>query len=257
MLPPPYPAEGVEVRGGHRGRRGRGNQARGGGPVRVLNIETLQLPPQYNGGRQPRLAGASISEDRTIPPQGYKHNRGTAYIPFNIHDNYRHEVPARFIQVHMQGPNPYAIGRMMNGGGDSFCGEIHTAPVHDVNHAAEPLTTPMLRMLGANYPAKEWIDSALARVNDRSLTAEVVRFRHFEPRIEHQREQVHLMERRLEIMELEQNLCEWRLREAHTVRRIVGELVRDQWVMRYVQDNPLMRRRFLERQQHDREARGL
>ena len=194
MLPPPYPTEGVEVRGGRRGRRGRGNQARGGGPVRVLNIETLQPPPQYNGGRRPGFTGASIPEDRTIPPQGYEHNWGTEYIPFNIHDNYGREVPARFIQVHMQDPNPYAIGRMMNGGGDSFRGEIHAAPVHDVNHAAEPLTTPMLRMLGANYPAEEWIDSALERVRDRSLTAEVLRFRNFGPRIERQREQVRLME---------------------------------------------------------------
>ncbi len=153
-LPPPYPAEGVEVRGGRRGRRGRGNQARGGGPVRVLNIETLQPPPQYNGRGRSRVASSSLPEDRTIPPEGYEHNRGTAYIPFNIHDNYGREVPARFIQVHMDGPNPYAIGRMMNGGGDSFRGEIHAAPVHDINHAAEPLTAPMLRMLGADYPAK-------------------------------------------------------------------------------------------------------
>ena len=232
-------------------------EARRGGPVRVLNIETLQPPPQYNAGGRQRVASSSVPEDRALPPQGFEHNRGTAYVPFNIHDNYGREVPARFIQTHMQGPNPYAIGRMMNGGGDSFRGEIHAAPVHDVNHAAEPLTTPMLHMLGADYPAEDWIDSALRRVNDQSLTAEVVRFRHFQPRIDRQREQVRLMERRLELMELEQNLCEWRLREAHAVRRIVGELVRDQRVMRYVHANPQLRGRFLARQQQDRETRGL
>ena len=52
-------------------------------------------------------------------------------------------------------------------------------------------------------------------------------------------------------MELDRNLCEVRLREAHAIRRIVTELVGDQRMNRYVQNNPQERRRFLARQQRD------
>ena len=62
-----------------------------------------------------------------------------------------------------------------------FRGEIHAAPVHDVHHAPEPLTAPMMRMLGAQSPAaQDFIDSALGRLHDRGLTGEVSRFRRFD-----------------------------------------------------------------------------
>ena len=42
-------------------------------------------------------------------------------------------------------------------------------------------------------------------------------------------------ERCLENLLLDQNLCEYRLQEVHAVRRIVGELVNDQRIIRYTQ----------------------
>ena len=116
----------------------------------------------------------------------------------------------------------------------------------------EPLTTPMLHMLGAQNPAaQDFIDSALERLQDRSLTGEVLRFRRFEHRLDRQREMIRSAERRLENLLLDQNLCEYRLREAHAVRRIVGELVNDQRIIRYMQADATVRREFLDRQQRD------
>ena len=48
---------------------------------------------------------------------------------------------------------------------------------------------------------------------------------------------------------MDQNLCEYRLREAHAVRRLVAEMVRDQRIMRYVTGDPQARRDFIARQQ--------
>ena len=141
----------------------------------------------------------------------------------------------------------------MTANGESYHGEIHAAPVHDTEHPAEPLTAPMLRMLCADWPAEEFVDAALERIRDRSLTAEVLRYQRFMPRIDRQRDTIRAAERRLETLELDRNLCEFRLREAHVIRRIVAELVGDQWMNRYAQNNPQVRRRFLARQQRDHE----
>jgi len=150
----------------------------------------------------------------------------------------------------MNDENPYAIGRM-TANGASYHGEIHAAPVLDTEHPAEPLTAPMLRMLEANWPAEEFVDAALERVRDRSLTAEVMRYRRLGPRIERQHDAIRAAERRLATLELDRNLCEVRLREAHAIRLIVVELVGDQRMNRYVQNDPQQRRRFLARQQRD------
>ena len=250
-LPPPYPAEGMGVRGGRRGRRGRGGQGRGTGPVPVIAIEMLQpLPPPFNTGGRLRFQGASIQHPEPHPPIGYEYNRGTAYVPFNIPDHQGRETPARFIQVHMNDANPYVVGRMGTRGNDIYRGEIHAAPVHDVRHAPEPLTEPMLRLLRAQGPViQDSIDSALERIQDRSLTGEVLRFRRFGQRIDRQREAVRQAEQRLNNLLMDQNLCEYRLREAHAVRRLVAEMVRDQRIMRYVTGDPQARRDFLARQQ--------
>src|ERR1700677_2717869 len=103
----------------------------------------------------------------------------------------------------------------MTANGESYHGEIHAAPIHDTEHPTEPLTKPMLRMLRADWPAEEFVDSALERIRDRSLTAEVLRYRRFIPRIERQRDAIRAAERRLETLELDRNLCEFRLREGH------------------------------------------
>ena|ERR1700677_1946294 len=97
----------------------------------------------------------------------------------------------------------------------------------------------MLHMLGAQNPAaQDFIDSVLERLQDQSLTGEVLRFCRFEHRLDRQREMICSAEQWLENLLLDQNLCEYRLREAHVVRCIVGELVNDQRIIRYMQADP-------------------
>ena len=220
-LPPPYPAEGMGVRGGRRGRRGEVTKAEERDLCTIIDVETLQ-PPPFNIGRRPRFQVPPVPpQDRSQPPIGFEHNRGTAYVPFNIIDRQGREVPARYIQVHMDDDNPYVVGRMFAGGNDIFRGEIHAAPVHDINHAPEPLTAPMLRMLGAQNPAAHhFIDAALERLHDRSLTGEVLRFPQVRTTDRKATRGIRAAERRLENLLLDQNLCEYRLREAHAVRRL-------------------------------------
>ena len=110
----------------------------------------------------------------------------------------------------------------------------------------------MLHMLGAQNPAaQDFIDLALEQLQDRSLTGEVLRFCRFEHQLDRQREMIRSAERRLENLLLDQNLCEYRLREAHAVRHIVGELVNDQRIIQYTQADAHVRREFLARQQRD------
>ena len=212
------------VRGGRRGRRGRGGQNRGTGPVPVVAIETLQ--PYHRRSMREDAPDSRVHPYRTRSRNrlvGYEYNRGTAYVPFNIPDHQGRDTPARFIQIHMNDANPYVVGRMGTRGNDIYRGEIHAAPVHDVHHAPEPLTEPMLRLLRAQGPViQDSIDSALEHIQDRSLTGEVLRFRRFGQRIDRQREAVRQAEQRLNNLLMDQNLSEYRLREAHAVRRLVA-----------------------------------
>ena len=73
----------------------------------------------------------------------------------------------------------------------------------------------------------------------------------FDQRINRQREAVRAAEQRLENLLINQNLCEYRLQEAHAVRRLVGELVRDQRIIRYIQGDAQSRRDFIARQQQN------
>ena len=182
-VPPPYPAEGMEVRGRGRRGRGRGGQRGRGRPFPLPANErpdpipflVVQEPRRDPPLQRVRNMSPPLYQDQSQPPPAFEHNRGAVYIPFNIIDQYGQEVPARYIQVHMNDDNPYAIGRMTVNG-ESYHGEIHTAPVHDTDHPAEPLTAPMLRMLGVDWPAEEFVDAALERIRDRSLTAEVMQY---------------------------------------------------------------------------------
>ena len=144
-VPPPYPTEGMEVRGRGRRGRGRGGQ-RGRGrpfplpanerpdPIPFLLVQEPRRDPPLQRARD---ASPPLYQDQSQPPQGYEHNRGAVYIPFNIIDQYGREVPARYIQVHMNDDNPYAIGRM-TANGASYHGEIHAAP------SSIPITPPNL-----------------------------------------------------------------------------------------------------------------
>jgi mRNA-degrading endonuclease toxin of MazEF toxin-antitoxin module len=82
--------------------------------------------------------------------QGYKYNRGAAYIPFNILNEQGVETPARYIKVHLEVPNPFAEAQMSMHG-PVYCREIHTAPVNDTETPAQKLTTERIHIIDNDY----------------------------------------------------------------------------------------------------------
>ena len=103
--------------------------------------------------------------------QGYQLNRGPAYIPFTITNHHGQQVPAQFIQVNMT-DNPYALARL-EARGATYRGEIHAAPVNDVETPPERLTVEAMRMFSRHFPIATLVDNALAREQDVGLTCEV------------------------------------------------------------------------------------
>ena len=180
---------------------------------------------------------------RPVPraPPGYELNRGSAYIPFTILDQYGRDMPTQFIQVHMTN-NPYALARLTPNR-PTYSGEIHAAPVNDTDAPLEELTPVMLRMLEHSYPTAWMVDDAVARDGDRSMVAEIQRYRgqdDMRADIERRRLQLNLEEHRLDI---ERGMCRHRLRHARVIQRVVDEMVGDRQVHRARRGNSVERGR--------------
>jgi hypothetical protein len=105
-----------------------------------------------------------------------KYNRGAAYVPFNILNEQGVETPARYVKVHLDVPNPFAEARMSMQG-PVYRGEIHAAPVNDTETPTVELTAERIRILGDEYRYRAVVDEAVDKTGDRSLKAEVRRYR--------------------------------------------------------------------------------
>jgi hypothetical protein len=104
--------------------------------------------------------------------QGYKYNRGTTYIPFNILNEQGVETPAQYVKVHLDIPNPFAEAHMSMRG-PVYHGEIHTAPINNTETPVQELMADQICILDDKYHHCSYVDRALDRVGDRSLKAEV------------------------------------------------------------------------------------
>ena len=160
-VPPVYPAreiaaQGMGVRRGHQGGQNRGGRQ----PVPVR----IDTPLPY---------ACTMPAQRTLSPTpaGYVHNRGADYIPFTITDHHGRPTPARFIQVHMT-DNLYVIAHLTALGAD-YRGEIHAAPVNDVDTPPKRLTDTALRMFVRTFPALDRVNEAIGQISDRLLEAKV------------------------------------------------------------------------------------
>jgi hypothetical protein len=61
--------------------------------------------------------------------------------------------------------------------GPTYHSEIHAAAIHDLDVPPPPITADILRLLDTNYMGHERVDEALGEIGDRSLQAEVNRYR--------------------------------------------------------------------------------
>jgi hypothetical protein len=217
-------AEGLGVRGGG-GQRG--GQGQGGRPMQVPDARRPANPPQAQASRNRRRPAA-----RPVLPTlpGFEHNRGPAYIPFRIQENGR-ETPVRYIRAHLDAPNPFVEGRLSLDG-PTYHSEIHATSVHDIDIPPPPITAELLWLLQLDYMGHDHVDEALGKLGDRSLIAEVNRYRRLECKRRSYQESITRLEDQLFTTDVELRMCVNRLEGARALVRIQGEMQRSTQVFR-------------------------
>ena len=83
-------------------------------------------------------------------------------------------MPARYIQVHMTN-DLYIVARLTLNG-PNYCGELHATPYMGTE-PVNMLTNEAMHMLEPELPAVEFIADAICRIGDRTLEAEVIRYK--------------------------------------------------------------------------------
>jgi hypothetical protein len=217
-------AEGLGVRGGG---SHQGGQGRGGRPGQVPDARRPANPTQASTSRNRRRPAA---RPVSPTPPGFEHNRGPAFIPFRIQDNGR-QTPARYIRAHLDAPNPYIEGRLSLDG-PTYHSEIHAAAVHDVDIPPPPITADILRLLHTDYMGHDRVDEALGEIGDRSLIAEVTRYRPLERKRKSFQDSITRIEDQLFTCDIERRMCISRLESARAMVRIQGEMQRNQQAFR-------------------------
>ena len=125
--------------------------------------------------------------------------------------------------------NPYVIARLTASGVD-YHGEIHAAPVNDVDTPPECLTDTALCMFAHTFPALNRINEVIGQIGDRSLEAEVHHHQGLSIHMEVNKEKHVQLECECQQLELDLGMCVHRLQEARACNRILEEMVSDQRV---------------------------
>jgi hypothetical protein len=217
-------AEGLGIRAGG---SHQGGQGRGGRPGQVPDARRPANQTQASNSRNRRRPAA---RPVSPTPPGFEHNRGPAFIPFRIQDNGR-QTPARYIRAHLDAPNPYVEGRLSLDG-PTYHSEIHAAAVHDVDIPPPPITADILRLLHTDYMGHDRVDEALGEIGDRSLIAEVTRYRRLERKRKSFQDSITRIEDQLFTCDIERRMCVSRLESAQAMVRIQGEMQRNQQAFR-------------------------
>jgi hypothetical protein len=210
---------GIRTRGGRGQGRGRGNR-----PQPVPGTRGPAHPQQTQGPRAPRRASSPV-------PAGFEHNRGPAFIPFRIRNEHGGETPARYIRAHLEAPNPFVEGRLSLNG-PTYHSEIHAAPVVDVDISPPMITADILRLLDSNYMGHDRVDEAIGEIGDRSLRAEVNRYRRLERKRRSFQESIRRLEDQMFTTDVERRMCVSRLEAARAMVRIQREMQDDRHAFR-------------------------
>ena len=121
--------------------------------------------------------------------------------------------------------NPYVIARLTANGPD-YQGELHATPYNGPEDI-EPLTDEAMQMLEPDFLAVEHVSNALRCMGDRTLWAEVIRYRAKVSEIDKIRVQQEDLQCRCYMVGLEMGLSRQRLQEARAVQRIIEDMVQD------------------------------
>jgi hypothetical protein len=220
-IDPVFAAEGLGIR--TRGGRGQG-RGRGNRPRPVPDARNPAHPQQTQGPRAPRRIASPV-------PAGFEHNRGPAFIPFRIRNEHGGETPARYIRAHLDAPNPFVEGRLSLNG-PTYHSEIHAASVVDVDTPPPIITADILRLLDSDYMGHDHVDEAIGEIGDRSLRAEVNRYRRLERKRKSFQESIVRLEDQMFTADVERRMCISRLEAARAMVRIQREMQGDRHAFR-------------------------
>ena len=190
--------------------------------------EELRDPNRY-GHLPPRLTHTQQQHEwwhQLNCPKAFVHNVGEDFIPFTITNEHGVPTPARFIQVHMT-TNPYVIGRLTLTGTD-YCTELHATPNDD--EPIQHITDRALWMFDCNYPAANVVNTAVVRIDDQTLEAEVMRHRSTMARLDVNQQQQKRLALEREWLELTLGMCRQRLEDARACNHVLEDMVADQHI---------------------------
>jgi hypothetical protein len=212
-IPPDVTAEGLGIRN-RRGRRG--GQGRGNRPLQVPDA-------RHPANSQPTQERQSARRPPSPTPPGFEHNRGPAFIPFCIRNEHGGETPACYIRAHLDAPNPFVEG-CLSLNGPTYHSEIHAATIHDLDILPPPITADILQLLDTDYMGHERVDEALGEIGDRSLQAEVNRYRWLTHKRKSFEESIRRLEDQMFTSDVERHMCVSRLEAARAMVRIQHEM---------------------------------
>jgi hypothetical protein len=214
-------AKGMGVRA--RGRRGQG-RGQGNGPQPIPDARRPTHAQQVQGPQAPRRTSSPV-------PAGFEHNQGPAFISFRIRNEHGGETPACYIRAHLDAPNPFVEGRLSLNG-PTYHSEIHAAPVVDVDVPPPLITADILRLLDTDYMGHDQVDEALGELGDRSLCAEVNRYRRLERKCKGFQESIRRLEDQMFTTDVERRMCVSRLEGARAMVRIQSAMQDNRQVFR-------------------------
>jgi hypothetical protein len=112
--------------------------------------------------------------------------------------------------------------------GPVYRGEIHAAPVNDTENPALELTAECIRIIGDDYHYQAVVDEAVDQIGNRSLKAEVRRYRGLKVKNASLQEQIRHIEDQLFAVQMDQRANWDRLQDARVWERVNEEVRRDQ-----------------------------
>ena len=122
--------------------------------------------------------------------------------------------------------NPYIVARLTANGPD-YRGELHVTPYAGME-LINALTDEAVRMLEPDFPIADLVSNSLCRMGDRTLWAEVIRYRAHVSEIDRIRVQWEELQRRCYLAGLEMGLSRQRLQDTRAVQWILEDMVQDQ-----------------------------
>jgi hypothetical protein len=116
--------------------------------------------------------------------------------------------------------------------GPTYHSKIHTTVIHDLDVPPPPITADILQLLDTDYMGHERVDEALGEIGDRSLQAEVNRYRRLVCKRKSFEESIWQMEDQMFTNDVERRMCISRLEAARAMVRIQHEMQDNRQVFR-------------------------